>query len=175
MGTAVSIPGINMPDILPSSIMDTVVSIGQSASGVATTQGGAIQNTIVTTAQGTIGTQMTLAMKILASLEAAAKFASSKATAVAGSAKSAIRAEVISLKQKMSDRVRTIKQNIQIEAQRLKAEFKEKIKSKMTFMRFFKYIAILSLFFSKIGKWAVKTTSILLIRISNFKSCLLNP
>ena len=171
VGTAVSIPGINMPDILPSSIMDTVVSIGQSASGVATTQGGAIQNTIVTTAQGTIGTQMTLAMKILASLEAAAKFASSKATAVAGSAKSAIRAEVISLKQKMSDRVRTIKQNIQIEAQRLKAEFKEKIKSKMTFMRFFKYIAILSLFFSKIGKWAVKTTSILLIRISNFKSC----
>jgi len=148
-----------------------IINIGEAVAGIGTTTAGAVENTIVTATEGTVNVITTQAMNVLRQLDSTAKFLANKASTAKTSAQSAIRQQVNVVKQQVRDRVRTIKQNIQIEAQRLKAEFVQKVKSKMTFTRFFKYATLLTLLFSKIGRWATKTTQIILMRISNFKTC----
>jgi len=172
VGTAVTV----LPDPFPSSFTDLFMSIGQLSLSVATK----VQGTVQYIAKGI--KDAAVAAKNLAVQQGinAARIASDKvknlsdkAATVASNAKTNIRAEAIAQKQKMHDRIQTIKQNIQIEKQRLQAEFKEKRKSLFTFRRFFKYSLLLVLLFSKIGRWAIKTTTIILLRIANMKSCFL--
>lgn len=172
VGTAMSI----MPEPWPSSFTDLFMSIGQLSLSIATKAQGAIQYVgsklqASAIAAKNLATQRGIYM--LDKIAAKAKDASDKAATTATHAKSAIRAETIAQKQKINARINAIKQNIQIEAQRLKAEYEEKKKSMFTFKKFFKYGLLLVMLFSKIGRWAIKTTTIILLRISNLKSCFL--
>jgi hypothetical protein len=172
VGTAMSI----MPEPWPSSFTDLFMSIGQLSLSIATKAQGAVQYVgsklqASAIAAKNIATQR--GIYALNKIAAKAKDTSDKAVTAATHAKSAIRAETIAQKQKINARINSIKQNIQIEAQRLKAEFEEKKKSMFTFRRFFKYCLLLVMLSSKIGRWVIKTTSIILLRISNLKSCFL--
>lgn len=166
VGTAASTPIPQFPEFI-FAIISMAQQIGQKVQSTAQFIGSKLQASAIA-AKGELSKQRIHMMDVVA---AKAKAAADKAATTATYAKSAIRAETIAQKQKINDRINTIKQNIQIESQRLKAEFAEKKKSMFTFKRLFKYCLLLVLLFSKIGKWAIKTTSIILIRISNLKSC----
>jgi hypothetical protein len=172
VGTAMSI----MPEPWPSSFTDLFMSIGQLSISIgakvqAATAAIASRLQASAIAAKNIATQR--GIHVLTKIADKAKDASDKARGVASQAKTAIRAEKIAQKQKINARITAIKQNIQIEIQRLKAEFEEKKKSMFTFKKFFKYGLLLVMLSSKIGRWVIKTTSIILMRISNLKSCFL--
>jgi hypothetical protein len=129
---------------------------------------GAQATTVAKAAQAESANALRQAQKI--AMDRAANLARTTQTSVSH-AKTGIRQKMINYANRVSERANKLREKIMDRKKKLYAEFKAKFKEVTTFRRLLKYGFALSVIFSKIGRWAMKTVTIILLRISNFKSC----
>jgi len=129
---------------------------------------GAQATTVAKAAQAESANALRQAQKI--AMDRAANLARTTQTS-ASHAKTGIRQKMINYANRVSERANKLREKIMDRKKKLYAEFKAKFKEVTTFRRLLKYGFALSVIFSKIGRWAMKTVTIILLRISNFKSC----
>ena len=163
----VPIPFSDIPSLLPSSITDFIKSIIDSVKnsiGFASNQATTVAKAVAAEAKGAARFAAKNAIDLSTKLQA-------RATAVASHAKTAIRQKSIAFQQKMHDRKMKLKEKIMDKKKELEKEFNEKMSKLKTYRRVFKVGLVLSLIFKKLTRWALITTKIIIIRISNLKSC----
>ena len=153
----------DMYGIFTSFVSPAVTFAQTTATGAA-----GMAQTAVMGAAGIAQTGATFGAKV--AMDVATKV-SQQASAAASHAKTAIRQQTISYKDKMVARVNKLKEKIMDKKKELIKDYKAKIKEVKTTRRILKYGYILSRIFSKIGRWAMKTVAIIIRRIANLKSC----